>query len=234
MNLFLSILPGVLIIVYIYNKDKHEKEPYKYIFFCFLMGILSCIPAILGTSTIEYFIPVIKPQASSNMGVVAFYAFIAVALSEEFAKYLFLRFYIYRKAEFDEPMDGIVYAVVIGMGFAVLENVLYVLDGGLEVALMRMFTAVPAHAAFGVLMGYYVGLAKFAKHEQSILFHLQGMLFAVLAHGAYDFFLFQNNYALLSLFAFVVLIIIIIMSRKLIKLHVDNSPHQSSPIAENL
>ena len=227
LNLILSILPGVLIIIYIYKRDKHEREPYRYILICVLLGMLSCIPAIAGTLSVEAMMGVNNPSASKNMMTVATYAFIAVALSEEFAKFLFLRFYIYRKPEFDEPMDGIVYAVTISMGFAILENVLYVLEGGLHVAILRMFTAVPGHAAFGVIMGYYVGLAKFESDQvKSTRLMLQGLLFAAFVHGAYDFFLFQNNYAALSILAFVVLIVGVYMSKKLIKEHVDNSPHR--------
>jgi len=186
--------------------------------------MLSCIPAVIGTTYIEPLLGVENPGESENIMVVAFYAFAAVGFSEEFAKFIFLRFYIYRKPEFDEPMDGIVYAVMIGMGFAILENILYVMQSGLSVAILRMFTAVPGHAAFGVIMGYYVGLAKFSNNP--IPLQVQGVLYATLVHGAYDFCLFQQNYAMLTLFAFVVLYSSIYMSRKLIKLHVENSPHK--------
>ena len=110
------------------------------------------------------------------------------------------------------------------MGFAILENILYVAQGGLSLAILRMFTAVPGHAAFGVIMGYYVGLAKFDKNNQVRLL-TQGVIFAAIVHGAYDFFLFQNNFAALTLLAFVVLIYGIRLSSKLIKLHQENSPH---------
>lgn len=230
-NLFLSLLPAILIIIFIYRKDKHEQEPYKYIIICTLLGILSCIPAIMGTIGIESLMNVSNPSESLNILIVAFYAFVAVAFSEEFAKFLFLRFYIYRKPEFDEPMDGIVYGVVIGMGFALFENILYVMEGGVGVALLRMFTAVPGHAAFGVIMGYYVGIAKFEKDSsKSMILMVQGVLFATLVHGGYDFCLFQKNYARLTLFAFVILILGVRMSLKLIKLHVANSPHKEGVV----
>lgn len=226
LNLFLSILPGILIIIYVYKKDKHEQEPYKYIIICVLLGMLSCLPAILGT----IFMQNITGSSNDSMNIISvgLYAFGAVAFSEELAKFIFLRYYIYRQSEFDEPMDGIVYGVAIGMGFAILENVLYVSQGGLQVALLRMFTAVPGHAAFGVFMGYYVGLAKFATtatETKTLL--MKGLLSAIAIHGVYDFFLFQDNFAGLSFLAFAVLILGISMSRKLIKMHVDNSPHRN-------
>ncbi|RYF84744.1 MAG: GNAT family N-acetyltransferase, partial [Chitinophagaceae bacterium] len=120
-------------------------------------------------------------------------AFLVVALTEELGKFLVLRFYAYPKKSFDEPLDGIVYAVVIGMGFATLENVLYVQKYGMETAFLRMFLAVPAHATFGVLMGYHAGNAKFDRvNSNRLLF--TGLAWAVLFHGLYDFFLFlQGN-----------------------------------------
>jgi RsiW-degrading membrane proteinase PrsW (M82 family) len=232
LSFFLSILPGVLIILFIYWKDKHEREPKRYIFICVLLGMLSCIPAIFGTLGFEMLFNIKNGNSSPNIGVVAVYAFVAVGLSEEFGKFLFLRFYMYRKAEFDEPMDGIVYAVCIGMGFAILENILYVYyqdPGGIRLALLRMFTAVPGHAAFGVIMGYYVGLAKFEKIKSKRTFLLIiGVTAAAAIHGAYDFFLFQQAMKSLALLAFVVLIAGIYMSSKLIKKHIDNSPHNEN------
>jgi len=226
---FLSILPGVLIIIFIYKKDKYEREPKHYLFKCVLFGMLSCVPAVLGTLGFEALLNLKGASHSPDITVVAIYAFVAVALSEEFAKFLFLRYYIFPKREFDEPMDGIVYAVSIGMGFAILENVLYVLEGGLALALLRMFTAVPGHAAFGVIMGYYVGLAKFEKNKtRATTLLLLGVLAAATVHGAYDFFLFQNSMKSLALLAFVVIILGIYMSSKLIKKHVENSPHNNN------
>lgn len=227
LNFILSIVPGLLILVYIYQKDKYEKEPYQYVVYCFLLGIISCIPAILGTLLVEYFMGVNNPIASLDLKVIAIYAFIAVAMSEECAKYIFLRLYIYRQEEFDEPMDGIVYAVSLGMGFAIVENLLYVWDGGWQVALVRMFTAVPSHAIFGIILGYYMGLAKFEPQKnKAFLLHLKGLLGAVFIHGLYDLFLFQNNYAFLAIFASIILIIGAGIARKLVQQHLDNSPYQ--------
>ena len=116
-----------------------------------------------------------------------------VALTEELGKFIILRFYAYPKKSFDEPLDGIVYGVMIGMGFATLENILYVQKFGIQTGFLRMFLSVPAHAGFGVLMGYHAGKAKFDKLNKNRLL-LLGLLWAVLFHGIYDFFLFlQGN-----------------------------------------
>lgn len=92
-------------------------------------------------------------------------AFFVVALIEEFSKYIFVRFYSQPKKYFNEPFDGIVYAVMVSMGFAAIENIAYVSQGGMGTAIVRAFTAVPAHATFAVLMGYFMGLAKFAPSK---------------------------------------------------------------------
>ena len=115
-------------------------------------------------------------------------AFFVVGLVEEFSKYVVVRYIAQRNKEFDEPFDGIVYAVMVSMGFATLENILYVYSYGYETGVLRAFTAVPAHATFAVLMGYFMGKAKFSN--RTYVFNLTGLLAATLFHGAYDFFLF--------------------------------------------
>ncbi len=108
------------------------------------------------------------------------------------------------------------------MGFATLENILYVSQYGMGNAIVRMFTAVPAHASFAVVMGYYVGLAKF--RNQAVLLQLQGLLMAVILHGAYDFFLMINSIPLITAGALVSLLLGIRFSLKAIRLHQQNSP----------
>lgn len=110
---------------------------------------------------------------------------------------------------------------MVSMGFAAVENLLYVLEGGLEVALMRAFTAIPAHATFAIIMGYFMGKAKFSNHRMK--WNLIGLSCAILFHGAYDFFLFINFIPGISIGAFVSLIIGIILSNKAIKEHQKNS-----------
>lgn len=148
-------------------------------------------------------------------------AFFVVALIEEFSKYVIVRYFAQPRQAFNEPFDGIVYAVMISMGFAATENILYVLEGGTKVAILRAFTAVPAHATFGILMGYYMGKAKFGNNR--IKMNLLGLSLAVLFHGAYDFFLFINFIPGIWFGAFVSLIIGIILSKKAIKKHQENS-----------
>ncbi len=232
LNLLLAILPGIAISIYIYYRDIHEKEPRRFIISCFVFGMLSTIPAIF----LEEFGTGLGFTESPNILITFIFAFVVVAGSEELVKFLFLRYYIYPHNEFDEPFDGILYTVMIGMGFATLENILYVSSFGTPTAIVRMFTAVPAHAAFAVIMGYYVGMAKHVKDKGKETRYLAyGFIGAVILHGTYDFFLFQENFPALASLAFVALLAGIYYSRLLIKHHQDNSPHKKKnlDIAEN-
>ncbi len=214
----LAIAPVVAIINYVYAKDKHEKEPRKMLMLAFSLGVLSIVPTMIGYQILSPY-----AEISPNFFITAIHAFVVVALSEEFGKYIFLRYVMFNKKDFNEPYDGIIYSVMIGMGFATFENLLYVADGGISVAVLRMFTAIPAHAIFGVVMGYWVGMAKFNPEKRAK--HLAtGLLLAVLLHGAYDFFIMQSNFPALSLITFIGLIPAIRWSRKAIKAHAEISP----------
>ena len=215
----LAIAPGVAISVFVYWKDKFDREPLNLLVKCFILGMISIVPAIVLDVGLGKIFGVMNGFNPLNA---AFHAFLIVGLSEEWSKYIFLRSYAYRKTDFNEPYDGITYSVMISMGFATLENIMYVVDGGFGVAIMRMFLSVPAHATFGIIMGYYVGLAKFRNHSTRLRF--TGLLLAATFHGAYDFCLFMNSVPILILGALASLIIGIILSLKAIKHHAQASP----------
>jgi RsiW-degrading membrane proteinase PrsW (M82 family) len=188
--LALSIAPGIAISLYIFLKDRFNREPHLNLLICFLLGCLSVLPAILIQ------LLTVKPVERLMGGGIfytAVFAYIIVGFSEEWSKYLMLRSYAYPRKSFDEPFDGIVYSVMIGMGFATVENILYVQQHGLGTAVVRMFLSVPAHATFAVLMGYFAGKAKF-KPERRKFYLFTGIFWAAFFHGTYDFFLFlQGN-----------------------------------------
>ncbi len=217
--LALAVAPGLAIVLFIYEKDKLDREPLHLLVKSFFLGAISIIPAALLETAAEYY----GIAQSMDMDTTAHYA-LAVGLSEELSKFVFLMWFAYPKKEFNEPFDGITYGVMIAMGFATLENVFYVMDGGLSVAIVRMFTAVPAHATFGVIMGYFVGLAKF-RHQRSISFpKVAALVTAAGLHATYDFCLFMKNVPLLIIGALVALIAGIYFSLKAIRMHNLNSP----------
>jgi RsiW-degrading membrane proteinase PrsW (M82 family) len=103
-----------------------------------------------------------------------------------------VRYYAFPKKEFDEPYDGIVYSVMVGMGFATIENIMYVMQHGYATAFVRMFLSVPAHGTFAVLMGYSIGKA-WINYDRRIMYMMLGLFWAVFFHGTFDFFLFLRE-----------------------------------------
>jgi protease PrsW len=235
--LAIALAPGVAIGVYIYLKDHHEREPLGLLLRSFLFGVLSIFVTLIISLIIEQFITIDEASLSEQ----AVHAFLIVALVEEFSKFIFVRGILYNNKHFNEPFDGIVYSVMVGMGFATFENILYAINGGFGTAIMRMFTAVPAHAAFAVLMGFYLGKAKF-EHKKSY-YALHALAVATLFHGAYDYCLFISWVPGLVLGALVSLILGIWLSKKAIRIHqiaspfnLKNTPEpkaESNPATEN-
>lgn len=221
--LSLSLAPGTAIVIYIYLKDRHEREPLSLLVISFFYGVLSTVMTLSISKPIEMFLST-KDEDVVSLFVTAFFK---VALVEEFSKFAFVRFILYRNKNFNEPFDGIVYAVMVSMGFATLENILYVREYGVVTAILRMFTAVPAHATFGILMGYFLGLAKFS-HNRGLLLSLIALAVPTLFHGAYDYFWFiaelENVYTGIWIFAVISLIVAFVLSRKAIRLHQQPSP----------
>jgi len=187
--LALAIAPGIVICLFIYLKDRYNKEPFGLLLMSFIFGMASIIPA--------YFIEIFFGTKLNELALggalhVSVFAYAVVALTEELCKFLPLRAYSYTRKSFDEPFDGIVYAVMVGMGFATLENIGYVMQYGYANGVARLLLAVPAHGTFAILMGYYLALAKF-KPEKKTWFTFLSILVPVLFHGTYDFFLFVGN-----------------------------------------
>lgn len=218
---FTAVSPGLIICWYIYRMDKYEREAPLPLIITFLLGAAITYP-VLKIETWASDFAWLEP---GGLLVTVFSSFIVVALTEEGVKYLALLAYPFRSVFFNEPMDGIVYAVMIGMGFATLENVLYATQFGMETTLLRAFTAVPAHAAFAVIMGYFCGRAKFASTlaGQRRLLWL-GFLAPLAIHGVYDFFILQESYDRLVILALVVLGASLVLSRELLLLQQERSP----------
>lgn len=226
----LAILPGLIIAYLIYRFDKHEKESKLALAISFGIGVLSAFPALW----IE--------QGYDNLGVNEFgsfwnlllLSFVSIALTEELVKFIALMAYPFPKKFFNEPMDGIVYAVMIGMGFATIENIFYAYRFGTGTVLVRAFTAVPAHAIFAIMMGYFVGLAKFDKKNRIRLL-AYGLGIAVLVHGIYDVFILQKYHDWIMLLATLTLVVGGFFCYRFIRTHQQNSPFiQEESIVEEL
>lgn len=219
--LALAIAPGLAIAIYVYWRDKYDREPLMLILKCFLLGIISVAPAVILQLLFKNYMGF----GTGGMVKTAIMAFAVVGFTEEFSKFIFLRGFAYPRTAFNEPFDGITYSVMIAMGFATLENVIYVYysNAAMDTALMRMFTAVPAHAACAVIMGFFVGLAKF-RGSLSFLYSAAGLFLAAFSHGLYDFFLMQRLSTEIIAGAMISLGISIYLSMRAIKLHQQASP----------
>lgn len=220
MNLLITaIAPIFVIIIYIYVKDKYEKEPKRLLLLSFISGaIVSILITTILYSGFDVLLP-LKNHYSITQQFVK--AFVVVGLTEEFSKYIIVRYVSQPRRAFNEPFDGIIYAVMVSMGFAATENIMYVLQGGYHVAIIRAFSAVPAHATFAIIMGYFMGKAKFSNHMAKL--NLTGLFLAVFLHGTYDFFLFVDYIPGLWIGAFFSLIIGIFFSRRAIQKHQEDS-----------
>ncbi|MCB0587900.1 MAG: PrsW family intramembrane metalloprotease [Phaeodactylibacter sp.] len=217
----LAIIPGLLICWYIYRMDKYEKESRLQLAITFALGMTVTYPVLKAETWASYS----GWGETDSLGATLFSSFIVVALTEELAKYLALMAYPYSRPFFNEPMDGIVYAVMIAMGFATLENVLYAGQFGFQTTLLRAFTAVPAHACFAIIMGYFIGPSKFAfsRTAKRQLIAL-GLIVPVMVHGVYDFFILQEYYQELMILALLILGASIFIATRLIKEQQENSP----------
>lgn len=175
-----TVLPIAVILWYFYTRDVN-REPRVVLVKTFLLGLLGILPLM----PIAILFSALKPASLSITQAALYEAFLIAAIPEEAIKLLVIRGYSARNAHFDEPMDGIVYGVTAALGFAALENVFYVLEGGLHVALLRSFTAVPLHVVAGAILGNAVAQAKFGPARRGVL--LNGFANAVALHGLYDF-----------------------------------------------
>ena len=188
-----ALLPAIVLMVYVYRKDSVEQEPIGLIGRLLLLG---AVAGPLAAITENLFFALFESVLPAGTLLIFCEYFIGVALVEEGFKYLFLNT-TWKNPAFNYVFDGIVYAVTVALGFAALENVLYVFDGGIEVAIARAIFAVPGHAADGVVMGCFYGLArKFAAegfNGKARTYRLLALVLPVLEHGIYDFSLSMES-----------------------------------------
>lgn len=197
--IIVAIIPVALILYYVNSKDKN-KEPIKLLVELFLAGAFSCFLVICVSSFFAKYLPFMNIDTSSGDNTfldVFLYSFIGVALIEELCKFLMTYLIGYRNREFEEIYDMVVYAIFVALGFACLENILYVTSSGLRIGILRGFTAVPGHACDGLFMGYYLSYAKLYSVNGDKLNEteniLKAMFIPVLLHGIYDFCCFYTN-----------------------------------------
>lgn len=195
--LFLSIAPVVFFGYQIYKRD-FDKEPKAILIKLFLCGVGSTFLTLLITYALNSIIPFFGAE-TEDMSVIELipYVFVGVALIEEFSKWIFVYKLEYNDNEFNHLYDGIVYAGFVSLGFACFENILYVTQMGISTAIARAFLAIPGHLCDGIMMGYYLSMAKLAmcnnNKELSKKNLLLSLLIPTLAHGTYDYLIFASS-----------------------------------------
>jgi RsiW-degrading membrane proteinase PrsW (M82 family) len=182
----LAVAPGLFWLWYFYQKDRCKPEPLSFIITMFILGILVTFPVAFLEQIAGNFFPEIILFA------------VAGPIIEEVGKFAVVRHSIYRSPVFDEPVDGIIYAVSVGLGFATLENVLYVgtafmtsLPLAIETGVVRALLSVPGHALFAVMWGYALGQAKYLPPEKGSKVVFGGLVLAIVFHGLFNFLLFN-------------------------------------------
>ena len=192
---FYALLPGILILYYIYKRDKFP-EPPRIVFITLLLSFGIAFPLMLLIPFAEGILEVLDWGLESDN----FYmSFIRASFLEETMKFMVLIYYCLQLDEFDEPMDALVYGVAASLGFAVFENWEYVMSAAgesikyaKEVAFVRAYTAVPLHALAGVFMGFFLIDAIFGKVNRKLNLFL-ALFFPICLHGLYDLILFSHN-----------------------------------------
>jgi RsiW-degrading membrane proteinase PrsW (M82 family) len=218
--LILSLAPVFIIAGYVYFRDKYEKEPIRLLLLALLSGAITVIPILFVETFLARFTGFFNGVLAA-----AWNAFAVAAFPEELFKFIALYLLIWKSPQFNEKFDGIVYAVFVSLGFAAVENVLYVIGNGYSTGFTRAITAVPAHAIFGVTMGFYFGMAKFYEKERTQL-KRKALLFPIVLHGIYDFILF-TGYAWLTIVFVSFLVYLYISGIKRIKKLSDQSIYKT-------
>ncbi|MEJ8544898.1 glutamic-type intramembrane protease PrsW [Brevibacillus borstelensis] len=193
-----AIAPGIAILSYFYLRDNLEPEPISMVIRSFVFGVLLVFPVMV----LQH---IMQTEWNWQNELVA--SIFQSAVVEEFFKWMVVYFTVYKHVEFDEPYDGIVYAVAISLGFATLENLFYLVLNGLDIAFWRAFLPVSSHALFGVWMGYYLGKAKFSgKASLELKRLIVSLALPIILHALYNTIFLTTEYWIWIIVPFMLLL----------------------------
>nr|WGE06724.1 glutamic-type intramembrane protease PrsW [Bacillus subtilis] len=175
-----GIAPGIALLSYFYLKDQYDNEPVHMVLRSFFLGVVLVFPIMFIQYVLE----------KENVGGGSFFvSFLSSGFLEESLKWFILMISVYPHAHFDEHYDGIVYGTSVSLGFATLENILYLIYHGVEHAFVRALLPVSCHALIGVIMGFYLGKARFSADKARVKWLILSLVVPSLLHGSYDFIL---------------------------------------------
>lgn len=214
-----AVLPAAVLLLYVYNKDRSEKEPAKLLVYLVIAGIVAGLASILLESAWEWAEAYIAAYADVDEQSLAVISAAGVAVIEEITKFWLMKGITWRSREFNYRFDAIVYAVFVSLGFAAFENILYIFFyAGIEAALMRALLSVPAHMTFAVYMGVFYGRAKVCDRRgyygRAKMYLCLSYFAAVILHAIYDgALMIGTDEMLLFFFGFVAVLDILVMRR---------------------
>ncbi|MDR3091385.1 MAG: PrsW family intramembrane metalloprotease [Clostridiales bacterium] len=220
----MAAAPVFTLLIYVYIRDKYEKEPWRLLLAGVFWGAAFAVPIIQTQNALLRF----APPGGGVAAEAAFHAFILAALVEEGFKLIVSRSLTRRSLSFNERFDGVVYAAFVSLGFAGIENIMYVASpslGGAATALSRALFSVPAHAFFGVCMGYYTALSKFGENRRRDA--LKAFIYPFLLHGTYNFLLLSHA-AGASLIFGVFSAFLWLLALRQMKIHLEASPFKKT------
>ena len=211
-----AILPAALLLLLVYKRDKNGKEPKNLLWRLIFAGGIIIIPIYIceriGQIIVEFGNAILTNQTELGFVANMFVYFGVVALAEEGFKMIALATQTWKNPNFNFKYDGIVYAVFVGMGFAIFENIKYVLEYGMVTGLLRALTAIPGHCAFAIIMGTFYGSSKYFQSvknkKMQVLCMLYAIIIPIVGHGLYDFALTISNNVLsvvVSIFYMIIL-----------------------------
>lgn len=218
-TLVLAVLPAIFLFVYIYIKDTYEKEPFGLLASLFALGALTTISALAVELFLGAIVGAVLPSTTLTYNFIE--NFFVIAATEEVGKYVVLRLRTWKSPHFNYTFDAVVYAVVVSLGFATVENVFYLMDGSLTTAVARALLSVPGHAIDGVFMGFFYGLAKRAQRMGDGPRCSRNLWMALIApivvHGLYDFFVSMGLVFVFLVFEIVITIVAVLYINRLSK-----------------
>jgi len=216
----IAITPGIALALSIYFTDRYDKEPFMLLIKVFILGSLSVIP----TAFVENFLD--SYNIFQGFLGAAYTSYIVAGMTEEFFKGLVVYKIALPNKAFDEKLDGIVYASLSALGFATIENIMYVVfrfTANPHIGLYRGVLSVPAHMLFGITMGYYLSLAKFAHTNGEYKTYVRkAIIIPALLHGTFNFILMVNLPGIFFIFIPYVIYLWIVNLRKLNEYYTDS------------
>ncbi|NLY19124.1 MAG: PrsW family intramembrane metalloprotease [Clostridiaceae bacterium] len=216
----IAVIPGIALSIGLYLTDRYDREPVRLLIKLFVFGMLSAIPTIIAERLLS------NLNIFGGLLSIAWTAFIVAGLTEEYFKRLVVMKLAYYHGAFNEKLDGIIYCTFSALGFATIENIMYVVSGydaDPYIGLYRGLLSVPAHMLFAVTMGYYLSLAKFSPDNRTRSFYFKrSLVIPIFLHGSFNFILMAGIQLLMILFIPFVIFLWITNLKKLNKFYKES------------